>query len=184
MRSATTKLYGGDSRRLLPPFLATIQTPDEDCHRLIRRPRLHLPIARLRLLTALARKQRRPLLLGPFQHERLPLHMLIGQRLPVLRVQFPRGHKRHLVRREFPFLEPGQQPAIGHIGRRVEVRDGSSCESLVERRKGRVLPVLPDTLTIGSGQRCIVDTLFQIEPLLFRQVRAQSRLEDRGNSGA
>ncbi len=95
-------LYGGS---LLSPFLATVQTPDEDRHRLIRRASLHFPVSRAVLPAALAGVHARALFVGPLQHGCLPLELLIGQLLPGLRKHLARGHERYAVSRELTLLE-------------------------------------------------------------------------------
>jgi hypothetical protein len=52
--SASAHYSFASTSKLLPPFLTTVQTPDEDCHGFICRPGLHFPVSRLRLTTSAA----------------------------------------------------------------------------------------------------------------------------------
>ncbi len=139
-------LFCSEPCTLLPPFLATVQTPDEDSHRLIRRPGLHLPMARLALPAPLALEQIRSLLLITLQHRRLPLQLLICQPLPVLWIQLPRRHEGNLMRRELTLLQSLNQPGVAHIRLGVQIDQHAPCDHLVKLHKVRIFPVAPYTL--------------------------------------
>ena len=177
-RSGTPKWYGGN---LLPPFLATIQAPNKDCHRFIRRSCLHLPILRLRLPAALALEHIRPTLLVALQHRVLPLRLFVRQRLPVFRIQLLRRHERNLMRRELSLLQPLNEPLVANVGLRVQIHHGAPCNHLVQIRKVRILPVLPDTLDIRILQGRIVDPPLQIHPLRRVQQRAEVFVNNAGD---
>ena len=66
-----------DGGSLLPPFFTAIETPDEDRHRLIRRPGLHLPVPRPRLPAFFALEHVRTFLRIAIQHRRLPFQLFI-----------------------------------------------------------------------------------------------------------
>ena len=165
----------------MAPFLATIQAPDENRHRLIRRARLHLPVPRPRLATALTFEHVRPALLVAFQHGILTLHLLIGQLLPVFGIEFTRRHKGNLMRFKFTLLEASQKALVPDIGLRTQIRHRPPGNHLVDIGKIRVFPVLPDALFMGVLNGGIVDPLFEIDALGFVEFRCQMLFKNFGN---
>ena len=170
--------------RLLFPFLSTVQTLNEDRHRFICRPRLHLPVPRLRLLALLTREHRGSLHLGPFQHQCLSLHVFIRRRLPVFRKEFPRRHEGYLMGWKLAILQPSQKTTVRHISSRIQVRDAAPRRSAIENRKVRILPVFTNALAVGIGQGCIVDSLLQIDPFSLREGSAKTFCESGGDFGS
>ena len=145
-------MCGSDKRSLLLPLLSTVQTLNEDRHRFICRPCLHLPVPRLRLLALLAREHRGPLHLGAFQHQCLTLHVFIRCRLPVFRKEFSRRHEGDLMRRKLSILQPSQKATVRYISGWIQVRNAAPRCSSIKNRKVRILPVFTNALAVGIGQ--------------------------------
>lgn len=67
---------------------------------------------------------------------------------------------------EFIILEALNKAGVADIGNRIQVRNATSCDNLVDLRKVRVFPVSAHTFLFGILEGGIINSAFQISALI------------------